>query len=292
MNKKKIAVVGISRGAGATYVASTLAFLMSVSKFDESCEESAADIEYFRSLRQRTGQDRNPQEPGCTFTEFRQPQKGEPLVYHEAGLDRNLSQSQFTDFISLYLDGKWPQRKEESKKAGRKTEQKVFPNVYKNINWAVYRNWADVESSAEAQALSMFPLDFLPGSIVIADSPPIESLPQYNLILGVIDPAPAAVYAGAEVYEKLKDCEKAGVPVLWILNKDCEEVDHSALKRFLKLKTYYSLPEVSRGIFCRAQYACRLPAEVQFEEEKNTPGMKPGALENFKNVIMQQLLQR
>ena len=97
---------------------------------------------------------------------------------------------------------------------------------------------------------------------MIADSPPLDTLGRYDLTVAVIDPLPASVYAGAETYEIVRDMETSGLPVLWIVNRDNREVNHSGMKRFLKLREYASLPLLDAGLIYRAQNTCCLPAEL------------------------------
>ena len=109
----------------------------------------------------------------------------------------------------------------------------------------------------------------MPGRYIIADSPPLETLQQYDLVIAVIDPIPSAVYAGSSVYETLRDMETCGLPVLWVFIKDNPGVNHQSLKHFLQLREYFAVPAVSVETFCRAQYSGLLPMEVLRDEEKN-----------------------
>ena len=230
--KKKIAVVGISRGAGSTFLSVSLAFLLAMSK----------NIEGSRT------QNNIPQPAAVSLLEMRCPREGESMIYYAAGLDRRFHGRRFTDFFDLYM------------------KKKSFPqtvNLHRGINWAVWRQ------PGEVCDLSEFPLDHMPGRYIIADSPPMETLQQYDLVIAAIDPSPSAVYAGSGAYEQLRDMETCGLPLLWVLNKENAGVSHPSLKHFLQLREYFAVPAVSVETFCRAQYSGLLPMEVLRDEEKN-----------------------
>ncbi len=274
----KIAVTGISRGAGTTFVSVSLAFLL-----------ASVETEKQHRREERYLQTGSISPARVSYLELRRPQPGESMVYYSASLDRRFQGRRFTDFFSLYLQGKMLPR---------------TANLHKGINWVVWRHpersrtavepgvGADWEKTDSAVQVADFPLDQMPGEYIVADSPALETLGKYDLVIGVIDSLPSAVYAGSAAYEQLRDMEMAGLPVIWLVNKDSPEVNHLSLKRYLKLKEYFAVPELDRGLFCKAQYSGRLPVEILVEAEKNTPGHEPGVLEDLKNAIMQQLLQK
>lgn len=227
--KKKIAVIGISRGAGSTFLSVSLAFLFSMSKNVESVERILpADV---------------------TLIEMRPLEQDEPALYYSAALDRRFRERRFTDVFSLILKG-------------QSVPQTV--NLHKGIHWVVQktpRNHSE-ELCCFSQMAAEFPLEQMPGSYIIADSPPLDSLHRYDLVIAVIDPLPSAVYAGAQRYESLRDMEESGLPVMWVINKDNESVNHSALKRFLKLQDYVCLPLLQMGPIYQAEYEGKLPVEL------------------------------
>ena len=214
--QKRIAVVGISRGAGATFAATTLAFLLQKSNFGEKGRIEKIPV---------------------TYIQMRQPLPGESLIYYEAGLDQRFGKKGFTD-----------------------TDKSRPLHLHKGINWSVWRHCRS-EDEIQGPLFRPYPEE-MPGEWVIADSPPLDTLGRYDLTLAVIDPLPASVYAGAETYEILRDLETSGLPVLWVVNRDSQEVNHGGMKRFLKLEEYVSLPLLDGGLIYRAQNTCCLPAEL------------------------------
>lgn len=261
--KKKIAVVGISRGAGTTFVAMSLAFLLSKNVEKEQVKEQnrgrSAGLggkgvfpegrSAGRAASRAAGQ------PGClaagaAYVELRQPAAGEAGGFFSAGLDLRFRRNRFTDFFQIYLQGR---------------PLPPLVNLHKGINWAVWRTAAgSAETPAEDGAMHLidFPLDDLSGKWIIADDPPLEMLHRFDLVIGVIDPLPSRVFAGMETYEALRDMAAGGTHILWIMNGDNPEVNHGELRRFLRLADVRTIPLADPAVFYRAQYASCLPVEL------------------------------
>lgn len=271
--QKKIAVTGISRGAGATFVATSLAFLLSQSKFVEKCRTELSEQSYSPQSAAPPAKSLSP--VPVSYVELKQPRPGESMVFFGAGLDQRFRGNRFADFFQLYQAGSWPSGHQFSDSAA---SHRSPVNLHKGINWVVWRHWAQNQEASAAEAeigtcnsgrdWTRFPLEDLPGNFVIVDSPPVDTLHRYDLVIGVIDPLPAAVYAGAEHYELLRDQAISGLPLIWAVNRDNDQVNHGALKRFLKLKEYFSVPLLKQQLFYRAQYTCRLPVELMEDEER------------------------
>ena len=88
--KKKIAVVGISRGAGTTFVAMSLAFLLSKNVEKEQVKE------------QNRGRSAGL-EAGAAYVELRQPAAGQAGGFFSAGLDLRFRGNRFTDFFQIKI---------------------------------------------------------------------------------------------------------------------------------------------------------------------------------------------
>ena len=301
-NKKyTIAVVGVSRGAGTTFVATSLAFLLSnfVEKGRKDVGEGETDKMgggrhgAFGALRPEDAEMQWDEEvrlrrhaaqilPACvSYVEMRRPGPGESQVYFSAGLDRRFRERQFTDFFQLYMEGKPLDRN---------------VNLHKGVNWVVWRQSAGTEPGEAAKGVGLMKfgenigrtgaelesgmdagctgkvesgrrkagLDVrcLAGTCVVADSPAIDDLMTYDLIVAVIDPLPSRIFAGAATYEKLQDMAMSGAPVLWVVNRDSAAVNHGELRRFLRLKDFVSIPLMDEKVFYESEYTCRLPAEL------------------------------
>lgn len=241
--KKKIAVTGISRRAGTTFVSVSLAFLL-------------ASVEREKQYKEREPQERLVLPAAVSLLEMRRPEQGDSMMYYAAALDRRFQGRRFTDFFSLYMQGE--------------TLPKAL-NLHKGIHWAVWRKPAGRERNELMENLRVpaaFPLEQMPGTWLIADSPTVDTLQKYDLVIALIDPLPSSVYAGAETYERIRDMQNSGLPVLWVLNKDHPDLNHSALKRFLKLQQYEAIPLLNPELFCKAEYAGKLTVEVLDERER------------------------
>lgn len=261
--KKKIAVVGISRGAGTTFVAMSLAFLLSKNVEKEQVKEQnrgrSAGLGgkgvFPEGRSSGRAASRAAGQPGClaagaAYVELRQPAAGEAGGFFSAGLDLRFRGNRFTDFFRIYLQGR---------------PLTPLVNFHKGINWVVWRTAAgSAETPAEDGAMHLvdFPLDDLSGKWIIADDPPLEMLHRFDLVIGVIDPLPSRIFAGMETYEALRDMAAGGTHILWILNGDNPEVNHGELRRFLRLADVRTIPLADPAVFYRAQYASCLPVEL------------------------------
>lgn len=224
--KKKIAVVGTCRGAGATFIATTTA----------------------RIFSQKPELDKK-----ISLIEMQYPAEGEGKIFHAAGLDKSPLGRRYTDFLTMHLEGK---------------ELPQAANLHWGINWAVWPEWVVSGKAETGNKLEDFPMDKLPGKYIFADNPPIDlQLQKYDLVVAVVDPMPAEMYAGAAAYEKLTDMEASGLHVLWVLNKDNEEVNHEAVNHFLKRREWHYLPLVEGKTLYRAQYKGKLAIDEMSEEE-------------------------
>ena len=245
--KVKIGVIGISRDAGTTFIAVTLAFLLAKRE-----ERGARQGKIFQNDKKRNFFSF----PGecVSFVEFREPASNEKSVYYEAALDRHFKRERFTDFFDLY-------------RKGLPVNTKI--NFYKGINWVVHYKESEKKEKEDFPAERDFPVKELAGRYIIVDNPPLEKIFEYDLILAVIDPLPAKILAGAELYEALRDAGQSGCKIRWILNKDNEEVNHKELKRFLQIEDYISFPLLPQQIFYRSQYGGRLVAEEILRDREN-----------------------
>lgn len=242
--KYKIGVVGIGRGAGATFVSMSLAFLLAK-------EGQETKMKKTRNLQKR-GHSRYPALSCITYVECQPPKHEAEQAYYIGALDKRFEKMGFVDFFQLHREGGF---------IGNRI------NLHKGINWVVHRNavWEDSQIDRIWEDL---PLDQLAGDVIVADSPALETLQSYDLILGTVDPLPSKIFAGAGVYEALRDLQVSGLPILWILNKDNEQVNHDELRRFLKWKDYIKIPLFPQELFYKSQYLCQLAIETLLQEKK------------------------
>lgn len=267
INRRKpiIAVVGISQGVGATFIATSLAFLLSKFVENSGIEDDCGDKEDVQSRRiheifetlPKTSQEKPIPAPGCvSYVEICRPDTGKSSVFFEAALDRRFGDRRFTDFFKLY---------ERNEHLGRAV------NLHKGINWVVWPPLPLGEDEEEremrlayAAALSAdrAALRQFAGKMVIVDSPSFHCLKQYDLVVAVMDPLPSKVFAGAERYENLRKMQLDGMSVLWVVNRNNTAVNQKKLKRFFHLSEFFSVPLIEKPIFYEAQYSQALPIEL------------------------------
>lgn len=257
---------------------------------------------------------------GAAYVELRQPAAGEAGGFFAAGLDLRFRGNRFTDFFEIYMQGKpLPPRVNLHKginwvvwrtpansnidgvhlgmvssgaaftgtpSAGVASADEVSPSTDfagAASADAVFNDAGPARAASAGADLAGFPLDQLAGQWIVADSPPLEMLQRYDLVIGVIDPLPSRIFAGAETYEYLRDAQSSGLPLLWVVNCDNAEVNHSELKRFLRLPAHCSLPLLNPALLYRAQYACRLPAELLAAGGSPVKDFKEGSISSTKN---------
>ena len=104
------------------------------------------------------------------------------------------------------------------------------------------------------------------GRYIIVGEPEIERLAESSIVICIVDPLPSRVQSGAELASAIKENRiKAGrklspllnlpTPVLWVINKDNEKVNHRLLERFLGVTFDFRLPLLDARLFYAAEYS-------------------------------------
>ncbi len=244
----RVAVTGISRGCGATFIAMSLAFLLS-----KQVESQIGDETGTTKGTAPTSASTPASMPLCAaYVEMERPAADCAQAYFIAGLDQRFRRRRFTDFFALAAAGE--------PLAGR-------INLHRGVNWVVWPPQAPL-AGYEGMALTQEHLAELPASWIVADRPPLSDLRGYDLVIAIIDPAPAALYAGAETFEILRNTEDEGQRTIWIVNHDDMAVNHADMRRFLRLRPEISIPALPAARFYEAAYADRLTVELFSEAER------------------------
>ncbi len=238
--KVKIGILGISRGAGATFIASRIAYELS--------QESE----------------------GVCFVEAG---GGEVLAIHSLAMARTFKKERFCDYFASWEEGlgagsrrnifeniNWVLRSPY----GRKTEDAGESPCIENpiTDFELFRR-----KNPRIQAkFSRIPYEQIPGRYMVIDSPPSESLKEMDLLICVVDPLPSAVIAGEELIRTIRENRiRTGrrlapamnnpTPCLWVLNKDNPKVRHRQLEKFMRIKFDFVIPMIDPAEFYRAEYA-------------------------------------
>ena len=104
------------------------------------------------------------------------------------------------------------------------------------------------------------------GRYIIVGEPEIERLAESSIVICIVDPLPSRVQSGAELASAIKENRiKVGrklspllnlpTPVLWVINKDNEKVNHRLLERFLGVTFDFRLPLLDARLFYAAEYS-------------------------------------
>ena len=104
------------------------------------------------------------------------------------------------------------------------------------------------------------------GRYIIVGEPEIERLAESSIVICIVDPLPSRVQSGADLASAIKENRmKVGrklspllnlpTPVLWVINKDNEKVNHRLLERFLGVTFDFRLPLLDARLFYAAEYS-------------------------------------
>lgn len=292
--KIKIAVVGIGREAGASFVAANLAYHLAkhvdgVTYMEAENAQIAKTLEGRRQACYSLGLYRalGFADPfGCD-----QVLGFGRLPEHDRQSDAfsmRGRRGKFTDYFAL-------------EKEGLPTGSRR--NLYANVNWAVRRPLGSTVTCAQWRARSHAPLETsalsetcfepqqharfhtprpatsepcmlaatqgigrIPGRYMIVDNPRPESLWEADLVICVVDPLPSRLRSGMQQLEALRDNQirfgrrfspllNLPPPVLWLLNKDNPQTGHRELERSLNIKFDFAVPLIPSEIFYKAEYS-------------------------------------
>ena len=225
--KTLIGVTGIGSGAGATFIASSLAIIIgdlvggaAYIYEGEDCEH--CNLGAYRAFEQLS--------LGSIFDK----RKMFDLFYM---VKRGLS---IEGRANLYHKVNWVVPVPEE---NRKPELKYVSHSY--------INYSDVKT---------LPYESIGGKFIIIDTP--AELSEMDKILCIIDPLPSKVKEGIKIFDKLKKLQESGSDkkILWIINKNNEFVNQRQLEKFLGTKADYVLDMIPQEEFYRAEYNCTMPA--------------------------------
>lgn len=270
--KIKIGVVGMSQGAGATFVASRIAYTLA-QECDGVCFVEAADgaaagsergtlaihslsmsrvfkeerfADYFGNWKQGLG-------VGIRTNMFENVNWVLRSPYHSPnqkteGLAPSPAQSSDLDFFGIG----------GSQVAERATMQPMFLGIGTDARGGRI----DRRRSVNIR----IPYEKIPGRYMIVDTPPMESLQEMDLVVCVTDPLPSKLIAGEDIIRSIREnrirtgrgfapAMNIPTPCLWVLNKDNSRVRHRQLEKYMKVKFDFAIPMLDLEEFYRAEYS-------------------------------------
>ncbi len=224
--KIKIGVVGISPGAGATFISSRIAY----------------------ELGRRT--------EGVCYVEAAQTPR---LSSHSLSLAKIFDKRNFADYL-----GSWQQGLSAGSRTNIfenvnwilrnpyivDREEKILPQ----------------RSAYTYTYTEEIPYERIPGRYLVIDSPEIHTLTHMDLVVCVADPLPSSLISAEETVKALRENRiktKKGfapamnrpTPCLWVLNKDNPKVSHREVEGFMKIKFDFVIPMMDPKEFYRAEYS-------------------------------------
>lgn len=220
IEQKKIAVTGLSRSAGTTFVASALAF-------------------YFRDMGKKV-----------TFTQCLEPLDADHLFYDAVAMDKRFARRSFVDFYRKIVDEE-PLRNLENREAGinwilpvpqKKTEETATAKALSE------RQRARLSSAAKGE-VCIFDIE--------ADFKWNHLLLDMDVLVVVVDPLPSKMIQAAERFKMLKKLELSGCSVVWMVNHMNPGVSKRQVKSYLKTGDIYWIPSFDEEAFYEAEYTCR-----------------------------------
>lgn len=245
--KIKIGVVGMSQGAGATFVASRIAYTLA-QECDGVCFVEAAD-------GAAAGSERGT------------------LAIHSLSMSRVFKEERFADYFGNWKQGlgvgirtnmfenvNWVLRSPYGASSSRRTAQGLVPSRPE-------RPGPPPTSPVNLlPGLARIPYEKIPGRYMIVDTPPMETLQEMDLVVCVTDPLPSKLIAGENIIRSIREnrirtgrgfapAMNIPTPCLWVLNKDNSRVNHRQLEKFMKIKFDFAIPMLDPEEFYRAEYS-------------------------------------
>jgi len=95
-----------------------------------------------------------------------------------------------------------------------------------------------------------------------------DYLLDMDVIVCVIDPIPSAMIAGFPFLKEIKRIEYRGKKIVWVINKFNSGINKRDMHSFLKLKDYYKIPALEAEDFYSAEYNCKVPYEMSNIRDK------------------------
>jgi Flp pilus assembly CpaE family ATPase len=224
IEKQKIGVAGMSRGAGTTLVAVSLAKLLAAMEkrkvtylevCDKACEKNS-------------------------------------LVYDSIGFDKRFKTREFVRYYREIKEGRnirqkvnqdelinWGLITPEDVKEGIKTAPVDIVRLINNIPGdLIVCDIADCTDTA-------------------------DYLVDMDYIIFVIDPMPSAMIGGYPLMRGVKRMECKGKKVIWVINKYNHGINKRDMQVFLELKAFYRIPFIRAENFYTAEYNCKIPYTIQ-----------------------------
>jgi hypothetical protein len=236
IERKKIGVLGMGPGAGATFVALSLA-----AEAARTCGKAVA------------------------FAELITYYCGKSMTYEILGMDKRFRTRHFECFYSELAGGRYIRQ---------------LKNMDQMVNWALAVP-AEMSAGLELSAADESRLvNNIYGDIVICDlggSFNEKRIREMDVVVCVVDPLPSRLIANHDMFACLRQEEKNGADILWVINRMNSGINMRCFRDYLRLKDAVRIPLVPLEYLYTAEYNCRIPID-QREVRKELAGV-------FKEII-------
>ena len=109
----------------------------------------------------------------------------------------------------------------------------------------------------------------------------VDYLLDMDGIVFVIDPSPTSMISGYPLLKEIKRMEHNGKKVAWVVNKFNAGINKRDMQNFLKIKEFYKIPAMNCEDFYSAEYNCKLPYEMQSIRNQSSEIFEKILLKNF-----------
>ena len=221
--KRKVGVAGMSRGAGVSFVATSLAKLLSTAE--------AGKVTFLEVCDNIPGK--------------------KSFVYDSAGFDKRFKTREFVRFYNEIKNGSnirgksngddkinWALITPEDIKDGVETTPMEMIRLINNVSGDTI-----ICDIAECKNAGDYLLDM-------------------DVVIFVIDPIPSAMIAGYPFMKEVKRLEYNGKKTVWLINKYNNGINKRDMQSFLKRKENHKIPAMDIDDFYSAEYNCKIPYET------------------------------
>ncbi len=218
-----IAVTGLGRSVGTTFVGTALAFY---------CRDQGQDVSYCQCLT---------------------PSRAVRLLYDEVSMEQRFLRRAFCDVYEKISNG--------GTVTGTKGNTRSF-NREGGISWIlpVSGDTKDLTESQQARLLAI-PRGEVCIFDFEAEYQWNHLLMDMDAIIVVVDPLPSRLIHDKKRFRFLKRLELSGCPVIWVVNRTNQGVNMRQVKGYLKTNQILDIPAFSAASIYQCEYDCRFPWE-------------------------------
>ena len=223
IEKQKIGVVGMSRGAGATLLATSLA----------------------REFSCRDGRKVTFLEVCCNAC------KKTPLIYDSIGADKRFRTREFVRFYNEIKQG-----------GGIRGKNNIDDRInWGLITPGDVKEEIQLTPLETVRLINNIPGDLIICDISECGNAE-DFLLDMDCVIVVIDPMPSRMIAGYPFMREIKRLEHRGMKVIWLVNKFNPGINKKDMQDFLKLKEFCKIPFIPESNFYSAEYNCKIPYDL------------------------------